>query len=153
MSSIIPYLYFDGQCEEAFRFYHSVLGGTIPYIGRYSDMPPASDGSDEKTNTVQDLNRIMHISLQTHDGSMILGSDIPDKPIPGYEFRHGNNISMSLNAKSREQAKAMFDGLSQGGVITMPLDDTFWGAYFGMWVDKFGVSWMVNFDEPQQNPE
>jgi len=146
MSSIIPYLYFDGTCEEAFQFYLSVLGGQIPYSGRYSDMP-ASEESEMKPDAALS-DRIMHISLVTEDGSTILGSDIPSRSLPGYEFTEGNNVAMSLNARSREQAEQIFNGLSDGGRVTMPLTDTFWGAYFGMWVDKFGISWMVNYDDP-----
>ncbi len=149
MSSIIPYLYFDGNCEEAMNFYHSVLGGTIPYVGRYADMPP----SDDQKSDPADANRIMHMSLQLEDGAAILASDVPSKEMPGFKFTPGNNIAMSLNASSREHAEKIFNGLSAGGIVTMPLNDTFWGAYFGMWNDKFGISWMVNYDDPAKMPK
>lgn len=147
MSSIIPYLYFDGTCEDAMNFYHSVLGGTIPYVGRYSDMPPSAENDDCK-NDPADANRIMHMSLQMEDGSVILASDVPGKEMPGFKFTAGNNIAMSVNASNREHADKVFNGLSAGGTVTMPMNDTFWGAYFGMWIDKFGISWMVNYDDP-----
>lgn len=148
MSSIIPYLYFDGNCEEAMNFYQSVLGGQIPYVGRYSDMPPSEDANDDCKQSPEDANRIMHMSLQTGDGGVILASDVPSKEMPGFSFKPGNNIAMSVNATSRAHTEEVFNGLSQGGTVTMPLQDTFWGAYFGMWTDKFGINWMVNYDDP-----
>ncbi|MBD3583631.1 VOC family protein [Flavobacterium selenitireducens] len=151
MASIIPYLYFDGKCEEAFEFYHSVLGGKIPYIGRYGDMPKQTD-EYSANNLAEDVHRVMHMSLETADGSLLLGSDVPTRSMPGFEFTEGNNVAISLNANDREQALAFFNGLSAGGQVTMPLADTFWGAYFGMWVDKFGISWMVNYDDPSKMP-
>lgn len=149
MAAIVPYLYFDGKCEEAFQFYLSVLGGKIPYIGRYSDMPAQTDDYS-KNNLAEDLNRVMHVSLETADGSLILGSDVPAKSMPGFEFKEGNSVAMSLNAQSRDQATEFFEGLSAGGHVTMQLADTFWGAYFGMWTDKFGINWMVNYDDPSK---
>jgi len=152
MSSIIPYLYFDGNCEEAMNFYHATLGGSIPYVGRYADMPPSGETEDCKQNP-EDANRIMHMSLVLEDGAVILASDVPGKEMPGYTFTAGNNIAMSVNAANREHADKIFSGLSAGGTVTMPMNDTFWGAYFGMWVDKFGISWMVNYDDPEKMPK
>lgn len=131
-------------------FYQSVLGGNIPYVGRYSDMPPSADPNDECKPSAEDVNRIMHMSLLTEDGSHILASDVPSTEMPGYTFTPGNNIALSVNAKSREHADAVFNGLSAGGLVTMPMNDTFWGAYFGMWIDRFGISWMVNYDDPSK---
>lgn len=146
MSAIIPYLYFDGDCEAAITFYQSVLGGDIPYTGRYKDMPEDENG---KKCTPEDENKIMHMSLVMADGATILASDVPSE-MPGFEFKAGNNVALSLNAKSRDEADSIFNGLSAGGIVTMPLADTFWGAYFGMWIDKFGMSWMVNYDDPSK---
>ncbi|NMH27903.1 VOC family protein [Flavobacterium silvaticum] len=149
MSAIIPYLNFDGDCEAAFLFYQSVLGGEIPYLGRFGDMPPSEQGKVAN----DDANKIMHMSLVSDDGMTILGSDCPSDYLA--HFSKGNNVSLSINAESRDEAKRIFDGLSAGGHINMPLEDTFWGAYFGMWTDKFGINWMVNYDDPakmQQHP-
>jgi PhnB protein len=74
-----------------------------------------------------------------------MGSDMP----PDFDLKVGNNVSVSINADSKEEAERLFNGLSAGGTVTMPLNDTFWGAYFGMFTDKFGVNWMVNYDYPR----
>lgn len=142
MATVNVYLAFNGNCEEAFRFYHSVFGGEIPYMGRFGDMPP-QEGMPPLDDAAK--NRIMHVSLPISEETMLLGSDT----MPGKEpFVAGSNFSLSLNAGSREEAQALFSRLSEGGEITMPLQDTFWGAFFGMWKDRFGISWMVNYDDP-----
>lgn len=142
MATVNVYLTFDGNCEEAFKFYHSVFGGEIPYMGRFGDMPP-QEGMPLLDDSAK--NRIMHISLPISEETMLMGSDT----LPGTEgFVAGNNFSLSLNVHSREEAQALFDRLSEGGEVTMPLQDTFWGAFFGMWKDRFGISWMVNYDDP-----
>lgn len=141
MAQVNPYLTFDGNCEEAFNFYKSVFGGEFPYIGRFSDMP--QDGDERISEEMK--NRIMHVSLPISQETILMGSDT----MPGMQdYRQGNTIALSLNTDSREEAERIFHGLSAGGSITMPLADTFWGAYFGMWTDKFGISWMVNYDDP-----
>ncbi|RYZ87589.1 MAG: VOC family protein [Proteobacteria bacterium] len=142
----MPYLYFDGECEDAITFYQSVLGGEIPYIGRYGDMPAGENGEIEQPD---DADKVMHVSLELGDGFKILASDVPSNN-PGFSFKPGNNVALSIDAKSRQEADKIFFGLSEGGVVTMPIADTFWGAYFGMWTDKFGISWMVNFDDPEK---
>lgn len=109
-------------------------------------MPADESGNKCKP---EDENKIMHMSLIMPNGGQMLGSDVP-KEMPGYELKVGNNVALSLNATSREDADKIFNGLSAGGNVTMPLDDTFWGAYFGMWTDKFGVNWMVNYDDPSK---
>lgn len=143
MAEINAYLTFNGNCEEAFQFYQSVLGGSIPYLGRYKDMPE----SDRGGCVAEDENKIMHVSLQLDNGSCIMGADSSESFGLG-PFVAGNNFSLSVNTASRDEADKVFNGLSQGGKVTMPLQDTFWGAYFGMWVDKFGINWMVNYDDP-----
>jgi PhnB protein len=144
MAQVNPYLNFKGNCEEAFKFYQSVFGGEFPYVGRYKDMPP-TEGKDMKDI---DGELVMHISLPIGKDSVLMGSDI------GGEWAknvvEGNNIQLSINTDSEEEAKRVFNGLSAGGKITMPMEKTFWGAYFGMFIDKFGISWMVNYDYNQQ---
>ncbi|MDI5896825.1 VOC family protein [Flavobacterium sp. LB2P84] len=144
MAAINPYLVFNGNCEEAFLFYKSVFGGEFPYIGKFKDMPPA-EGNPALSEA--DGNKIMHVSLPIGDGSVLMGSD--SNSASG-EVTFGQNISISINTKSKEEADKLFNGLSAGGTVTMPMSQTFWGAYFGMFADKFGISWMVNFDENEK---
>lgn len=143
MATVNVYLTFNGNCEEAFNFYKSVFGGEFPYIGRFGDMPPSEDG---KQVSEEEKNKIMHVSLPISGETMLMGSDVGGEW--SSNFKEGNNFSLSLNANSREEAEKLFNALSEGGMVTMPLEDTFWGAYFGMWTDKFGINWMVNYDDP-----
>jgi PhnB protein len=92
-------------------------------------------------------NQISHVALPVGHG-ILMGSDNPEGFGPS--FKQGNNFSISINVESREEAKRLYDGLSAGGRVTMPIGDAPWGAYFGMWEDKFGVNWMVNYDERQK---
>lgn len=144
MTAINPYLIFNGNCEEAFLLYQSVFGGEFPYVGRYGEMPE-SDGNPSLSK--EDSNKIMHISLPIGAHSVLMGSD-SNSTSGAVTF--GQNMSVSINTLSREEADRFFNGLSENGVISMPMTDTFWGAYFGMCTDKFGVNWMVNFDEVKE---
>lgn len=140
MAAINPYLIFNGNCEEAFLFYKSVFGGEFPYIGKFKDMP--SDENSPKLSEA-DANKIMHVCLPIGD-TMLMGSDSDEN---SGEVTFGNNFSVSINTESTEEADRIFNALSAGGHAYMPMNKTFWGAYFGMFVDKFGINWMVNFDE------
>jgi PhnB protein len=146
MAQIIPYLNFKGNCEEVFNFYKATLGGDFPYIGRYKDMPP-SDDPNKSVSTEFD-EKIMHMSLVMPDGTTLMGSDICGPW--GDSTVVGNNIQLSINASSEENAHEIFNGLSAGGNVVMPLGKTFWGAFFGMFADKYGINWMVNYDYPQE---
>jgi len=138
-TAVNPYLMFNGTCEEAFLFYKSVFGGDFPYIGKFKDAP-AEEG---EVLSEEALNRIMHVSLPIGN-SILMGSDTH----PRYgDVGFGDNFSVSINAESREDADKIFNGLSAGGKVEMPMDDTFWGSYFGMFKDKFGINWMVSFDK------
>ncbi|KRD59827.1 glyoxalase [Flavobacterium sp. Root935] len=143
MAAINPYLMFNGTCEEAFLFYKSVFGGEFPYIGKYKDAP-AEEGEQLSEEA---LNRIMHVSLPIGN-TILMGSD--SHPRYG-DVGFGDNFSISINVESTDEADRIFNGLSAGGKVEMPMNKTFWGAYFGMFKDKFGVNWMVNFDENQPN--
>ena len=145
MASVNVYLNYDGNCEEAFNFYKSVFGGEFGYVGRFKDMPPSEDGA--KAIPEEEGNRIMHISLPISKETALMGSDTGGEWASSY--KQGNNFSVSINADSKEEADRLFNGLSQGGHVAMPLADTFWGSYFGMLVDKFGVNWMMSFDGNQ----
>lgn len=141
MATVNIYLTFDGNCEEAFNFYKSVFGGEFPYIGRFGEMP--DDGSGKSVSEA-DTNKIMHVTLPISQETCLMGSDIGGEWSAHYV--KGTNFSVSINAESKEEADRLFNGLSAGGQVTMPMNETFWGAYFGMFNDKFGISWMVNHD-------
>lgn len=144
MATVNVYLTFNGNCREAFDFYKSVFGGEYPYIGTFGEMPPA-EGREIKE---EDRNRIMHVTLPVSQETILMGSDSASDD--GARLVMGNNFSISINADSKEEADRLYNGLSAGGKITMPLSDTFWGAYFGMFTDQFGINWMVNFDDPSK---
>lgn len=142
MATVNIYLTFNGNCKEAFDFYKSVLGGDYPYVGTFGEMPP----QEGMVMPEEDKNKIMHITLPISNETMLLGSDTGGEWASHY--KQGNNFSVSINADSKEEADKLFNGLSSGGEVTMPMNHTFWGAYFGMFIDKFGISWMVNYDDP-----
>lgn len=143
MAAVNPYLIFNGDCEAAFLLYKSVFGGEFPYIGRFGEMPPAEGQPELPEN---EKNRIMHVSLPIGE-TILMGSDTNSQ---AGDVKMGQNVSISINAENRAEADRLFNGLSVEGIIKMPMTDTFWGAYFGMFVDKFGIHWMVNFDEEPQ---
>lgn len=140
MAQVNPYLIFNGNCEEAFLFYQSVFGGEFPYMGKFKDMP-----TDDNCPPVseEEADRVMHVSLPIGD-TVLMGSD---STAQSGAVTVGNNISVSINTASRAEADTIFNGLAAGGNAFMPMTNTFLGAYFGMLVDKFGINWMVNFDE------
>ena len=142
MATVNVYLTFNGNTEEAFNFYKSVFGGEFEQISKFGDMP----SSEEMPLSDEDKNRVMHVSYNVGN-SILMGSD---SNAQSGDVVFGNNFSISINAESREETEKLFNGLSSEGKITMPLQDTFWGAYFGMFTDKFGINWMVNFDEEQK---
>ncbi|MFL5754597.1 MAG: VOC family protein [Bacteroidia bacterium] len=141
-TSINPYLTFPGNCEEAFNFYRSVFGGNFPYLGRFKDMPPM----DGKPLPPEEGEKIMHVSLPIgNGGSILMGSDSSEAF--GHATIIGNNFSISVNAVNNVEADKLYHGLSEGGQATMPMNKTFWGAYFGMLTDKFGINWMISVEE------
>jgi len=144
MATVNPYLNFPGTCEEAFNFYKSVFGGEFGYIGRFGEMPP----QEGYTVPESDKNKIMHVSLPLANGSMLMGSDSGGEWLPS--FNAGNNISLSINASSKEEADKIFNALAEGGKVTMPLAKTFWSDYFGMCTDKFDIHWMMSYSENKQ---
>lgn len=140
MAAINPYLNFPGTCEEAFNFYKSIFGGDFTFVGRFDDMPPDPNYPmpDEARN------KIMHISLPISKETVLMGSDTGGEWAPNLIV--GNNISISINTGSKDEADQLYEGLSAGGKATMPMDDVFWGDYFGMCEDKFGINWMFSFN-------
>jgi len=144
MASVNAYLNFQGNCEAAFNFYRSVFGGEFAFVGRFKDMPPAEGQTMDPVFGEQ----IMHISLPISQETILMGSDVGGEWAP--QTIVGNNVQLSVNTDSEEEAQRIFNGLAAGGNVTMPLDKTFWGAYFGMLIDQFGINWMVNYDYNQQ---
>jgi PhnB protein len=142
MAQVNAYLTFNGKCEEAFDFYKSVFGGEFSRISRFKDMPPMP-GMELPESA---MDKIMHVSLPISKETILMGSDA--NPMMG-EVTVGQNISLAVNAESKEEAGSIFSKLSEGGKATMPIGDMFWGAYFGMLIDKFENTWMVNFDYPK----
>lgn len=144
MAKLNIYLSFKNQTEEAFNFYQKAFGTEFTDGGfhRYSSMP----GADKMP--AEDQNLIMHVGLDVGNGNTLMGSDVSDSR--GHTIVEGNNCQVSINADTKEEAERLFNALTEGGKVTMPMADTFWGAYFGMFTDKFGINWMVNFDYNQQ---
>jgi PhnB protein len=142
MTVVNTYLNFNGNCEEAFNFYRSVFGGEFSYIGRFKDMPP-QEGMPPLSAEMG--NKIMHVSLPVSKETMLMGSDTGGEWAPS--FQQGNNFSVSIGTDNKEEADRLFKGLSEGGKVTMPLSDTFWGDYFGMFTDRFGINWMVSYNK------
>lgn len=142
MKSLSPYLIFEGNCEEAFNFYKSIFGGEFTYIGRFGEIP----GDNKVPKEMQ--NKIMHISLPIAEGVVLSGSD-NGGGVDG-KVLIGNNVHLSLVVESKQEADSVFAGLSSGGLVTMPMADTFWGSYFGMLTDKFGFQWMISFETMPQ---
>jgi PhnB protein len=141
MTTVNIYLTFNGNCEEAFTFYKSVFGGDFLYIGKYGEMPPQKDipfvPDDEKE-------KIMHVTLPISKETMLMGNDSLDESEP--PVLPGNNFTISIKTDSKEEADTLFNKLSQGGWVTMPMKETFWGSYYGMITDKFGIRWKMNVD-------
>ena len=144
MATINSYINFNGNCEEAFNYYKEVFRGEFSMLSRFSEMPP----QEGMKLSEADMNKIMHVSMPISKETMLMGSDVGGEW--AQELKVGNNITLSITAQSREQADHLFSRLSEGGKITMPLDMTFWGSYFGMCTDKFDINWMISYGEAPQ---
>ena len=134
MSDCSVYLTFNGNCREAFDFYRSVFGGEFDYISTFDELPEQYERSPE------DSDRIMHVSLRVKEGVM-MGSDMSSAMDP-VEF--GTNFSISVTTSSEEETDTFMERMSVNGKVTMPAEKTFWGAYFGMCRDQFGINWMFS---------
>ena len=141
MEKLNPYLTFPGNCEEAFNFYKSVFGGEVLYVGRFSDI----SSNEDVLLPEYKLNKIMHISLPIGKEVVLMGSDSGEEWSP--EVTVGNNISLSVTAESKEDADRFFQNLCKEGKIIVQIGDVFWGSYYGMCTDKYGVNWMVSCDK------
>lgn len=138
---INPYLNFDGNAEEAFRFYQSVFGGEL-VVQRMGDVP--MEGIEI---TEEEKGYAMHVGLPIGSSQHLMASDCLKSQ--GHVLKQGNHNYISVAPDSREEADRLFNSLSAGGTVEMPMADMFWGDYFGSFVDKFGVSWMINFTNPK----
>lgn len=138
MALINPYINFNGNAEEAFNFYKSVFGGEFAKIMRFKDLSSAEFPVAEK-----EANKIMHIALPIGN-NILMANDVPEHL--GRVNENENRSKISVSAESREEADRLFKGLSAGGVVEFPLSDSPWGSYFGMFRDKYGIEWMVDFD-------
>ena len=141
MTTITAYVNYNGNCEEAFNFYANIFEGSSLSFDRFSSMPNADQMPES------DQNKIMHAALTLGNRGLIMGSDVV-QGMSG-EVVFGNNFGLTLQPDSEEEAIQLFNALSAGGTVTMPLEKTFWNATFGMFIDKFGINWMVNYDHPQ----
>lgn len=131
--TVSTYLTFDGNCREAFEFYRDVFGSEFEMLSTFGESPDDMGIAEERKDDV------MHVSMRIGT-SILMGSDSAPGGPP---LAVGNNFSLSVDAESREHADALIARLSEGGAVTMPMDETFWGAYFGMCTDRFGINWMV----------
>ena len=142
MLSTNPYFNFMGNTGEAMDFYKSVFGGEFTLYQRFGDMPGCEKMS------VEDRDKFMHISLRTPKGHMFMATDALESMEQKITF--GNSEYVCIHTESEEETDALFNGLSVGGKIEMPVNKTFWGAYCGMFTDRFGIQWMVTYTYPQQ---
>lgn len=141
MATFHPYLNFNGNTEEAFNFYKSVIGNDFAYFQRFKDAPGGENTSAEEGN------KIMHIALPLGGGTVLMGTDVGGNMEPTIM---GTNFSISISPESEEEAHRLFDGLSAGGQVAMPLQKQFWGDTFGWFTDKFGIKWMMNYSEKKE---
>jgi len=141
MATVNPYLNFNGNTEEALNFYKSVFGGEFITIQRFKDTPEADKIPEA------DRDKIMHIAFPLGEGTILMATDALESM--GHPLTVGNNFYMSVNAESEKEADKLFKALSAGGRVTIPLAKAFWGAYFGIFTDKFGIQWMINYDYNQ----
>lgn len=143
MARVSTYLNFPTETEEAFNYYKTIFGGEFNEgMMRFGDIPP-HEGMPPIGDDIKNL--IMHIELPILNGHVIMGTDAPEQM--GFKVSFGNNSYINLEPDSKEETKKLFDALSEGGTVTMELQDMFWGAYFGSCADKFGVHWMFNYQK------
>ena len=139
MASVATYLNFARETEAAFTFYKEVFGTEFEgEIMRYKDMPPQEG---QPAAAAEDQNLVMHVSLPILGGHQLMGSDVPESM--GSKINQGNASYVMLMPDSRAEADRLFGALSDGGEVEMPMEDAFWGDYFGAFTDKFGVKWMI----------
>jgi PhnB protein len=144
-TGINTYLHFRDNSEEAFNFYKSVFGGDFLMLQRHKEGPPGIKLKPEEEN------RILHVSLPVGKNVLMASDSIESMASShdGWQLKPGNNFSLSVDAESKAEADRLHAALSSGGKVTMPMGDQFWGAYFGMCKDKFGIQWMISYTKPK----
>ena len=135
-----PYLNFGGNCRAAFEFYREVFGGDFSILQTFGEAP------DEMEVAEHEVENIMHVSLPIGD-SVLMGSDVPSSY--GASVPPTSSMSISYSPPSRGEADRIFGMLSDGGTVTLPLGEMFWGSYFGACIDRFGTNWMINCEASQ----
>ena len=138
MAVINPHINFNGNAEEAFTFYKSVFGGEFAKVVRFKDI-----ANEEFPLSEKEENKIMHIALPIGQCNMLMGNDVPE--FMGKVNEQENRSKISISTESKEEADQLFNGLSESGEIEMPIADSPWGTYFGMFRDKYGIEWIVEF--------
>ncbi|WP_416444148.1 VOC family protein [Leeuwenhoekiella sp. A16] len=144
MAQINPHINFNGNAEEAFTFYKSIFGGEFVKVMRFKEM-----SSPEYPVSENEANKIMHIALPIGK-NFLMANDVPESM--GSTNENENRSKISVSAESKEEADKLFNGLSEGGQVEVPIEQSPWGSYFGMFRDKFGIEWMVDYD-PNYNGE
>lgn len=139
MALINPHINFNGNAEEAFEFYKAAFGGEFSKIVRFKDFK-----NPEFQISKNEENKIMHIALPIGKSNVLMGNDVPE--FLGRVNENENRSKISISAETKEEADKLFSSLSAGGAIEMPISDSPWGSYFGMFRDKYGIEWMINFD-------
>lgn len=138
MTTLHPWINFNGNAEEAFSFYKSVFGGEFTKIVRFKDI-----SSDEYPVPEKEANKIMYIALPISTGSLLIANDVPE--IMGPVNERENRSKILVRAESKEEAERLFNGLSAGGEVEGPMGDSPWGSYAGMFRDKYGIEWLIEF--------
>ena len=138
MAQINPYINFNGNAEEAFLFYKSVFGGEFAQVTRFKEMESAEFQIPES-----EANKIMHITLPIGQ-NVLMGNDVPE--FMGKVNENENRSKIAISTESKEEADKLFNGLSAGGTVEFPISDSPWGSYFGMFRDKYGIEWTVDYD-------
>ena len=141
MTTLNPYIYFNGNCEEAFNFYKTVFQKEITYIGRYKDVPKTDRKIFEETDE-----KIMHITLPISEETILSGSD---NTVAHKESIEYNNFSLIIHTDSKVEANRLFNEMSRNGQVKVPMNLAFWGSYYGICIDKFGINWKITTEEKQ----
>jgi PhnB protein len=139
MPTLNTYLYFKGNCEEAFDFYRSIFGGEYEFVGRYKDIPQTARENFPYCTDEQ----IMHITLPISKETMLMGADLKNSDEDTSASKNG--FSLYINTDNKNEADRLFDALSDEGDVIVPIEDQFWGSYYGLCIDKFGISWKISF--------